>query len=666
MLFDRWGHGGRVAEVDEGIRVRGRAEEAKTERRPSPRGEVQPADSPVVRTILLAQFTRWFVLLAFGFALLEGAAFLAFRETGTGVTSAVLFGSGCVALVVWMLARQDRHQGAVILLCIAFLGATLVVALAQPSLTATLGLSALLPVVVALSYVSERIVGHLIIVSWATISAVAVLGELIPSPSSTLPAWYDSFFRVVSLSIAAAVVLILLWQFHVRLLGTLRQARVAEQHLQYEVTHDMLTGLPNRALFTDRLGRAMKRAQKDPSYMFAVLFLDLDRFKNVNDSLGHDVGDLLLEEVSRRLQACIHPTDTVARLGGDEFVILLEDIDDPENAVEIAERIQDELRVPSKLYGHELFTTASIGVISSPTGYDSPEELLRDADTAMYRAKEGGKARHAVFDSTMRIQAVSLLQLETDLRRAVEQEEFLVCYQPVVCLAGGRVVGFEALVRWQHPQRGLVLPSEFISLAEETGLIVPIGFFVLREACRQAVLWRSRFPDHKPLTISVNVSAVQLAHPDLVYKTAEILEETGLDGPDLFLEITESAIMGDEVAATTTFSRLKDLGVRLHVDDFGTGHSSLEALHRYPVDALKIDRSFVSRMEVNEEKAKIAHAIVTLAHQLEMGVIAEGVETAEQLKRLREMGCDRGQGNLFSRPLTREGAEAILATEVIY
>ena len=666
MLFDRWGHGGRVAEVDEGIRVRDRAEEAKTEHRPSPRGEVQPADSPAVQTVQLAQFSRWLVLLAFGFALLEGAAFLAFRGTGTGVTSAVLFGFGWVALVVWMLARQDRHQRAVILLCTAFLGATLVVVLAQPSLTATLGLSALLSVVVALSYVSERILARLTIVSWATISAVAVLSELIPSfPSSTLPAWYDSFFRVASLSIAAAVVLILLWQFHVRLMGTLRQARVAEQHLQYEVTHDMLTGLPNRALLTDRLGRAMKRAQKDLSYTFAVLFLDLDRFKNVNDSLGHDVGDLLLEEVSRRLQACIHPTDTVARLGGDEFVMLLEDIADPENAVEIAERVQDELRVPSKLYGYELFTTASIGIISSPTGYDSPEELLRDADTAMYRAKEGGKARHAVFDGAMRVKAVSLLQLETDLRRAVEQDEFVVYYQPVLCLAGRRVVGFEALVRWQHPQRGLVLPSEFISLAEETGLIVPIGFFVLREACSQAVLWRSRFPDHKPLTISVNLSAIHLAHPDLVDRIAEILEETGLDGPDLSLEITESAIMGDEVAATTTFWRLKDLGVQLHVDDFGTGHSSLEALHRYPMDTLKIDRSFVSRMEVNEEKAKIAQTIVTLAHQLGMRVIAEGVETAEQLKRLREMGCDRGQGYLFSRPLTREAAEAILGTEAI-
>jgi diguanylate cyclase (GGDEF)-like protein len=564
-----------------------------------------------------------------------------------------------------MLARGDRHQRAVILLCTAFLGASLVVVLAQPSLTATLVFSALLAIVVALSYVSERILGRLAVVSWATISAVAVLGELIPS-SSTLPAWYDSFFRVASLSMAAAVVLILLWQFHRRLMGTLKQARAAEQHLQYEVTHDMLTGLPNRVLLADRLERATKRARKDPSYTFAVLFLDLDRFKNVNDSLGHDVGNLLLEEIGRRLEACIHPTDTVARVGGDEFVVLLEDIAGPENAVEIAERVQDKLRVPSKLYGHELFTTASIGIISSPTGYDTPEELLRDADTAMYRAKESGKARHAVFDDAMRVQAVSLLQLETDLRRPVEQGEFVVYYQPVISLVGGRVLGFEALVRWQHPQRGLVLPSRFIWLAEETGLIVPIGFFVLHEACRQAAQWRSHFPDHKSLTMSVNLSAVQLAHPDLVDRTAEILEETGLDGPDLSLEITESAIMGDEAAATNTFSRLKDLGVRLHVDDFGTGHSSLEALHRYPVDALKIDRSFINRMEANREKAKIAQVIVTLAHQLGMRVIAEGVETTKQLKRLREMDCDCGQGYLFSGPLTGEAAEAILATGPIW
>ncbi len=647
------------------MRVRARVEGAKTERRPSPHLEAQPADSPAVQSVQLVRFFRWVVPLVFGLALLEGVAFLAFRDTGTGVTSAILFGYGCVTLVAWRQARRDRHQRAVILVCTTLLGAILVMVLAQPSLMPTLAFGSLLAVAMALPYVSERILGLLIVASWATSSAVAILSELIPF-SSTLPAWYDSFFRVASLSAATGVVVLLLWQFSVWLMGTLKQARAAEQRLHYEVTHDALTGLPNRALLTDRLGRAMKRAKKDPSYAFAVLFLDLDRFKNVNDSLGHDIGDLLLEEIGRRLRACIHPTDTVARLGGDEFVVLLEDIADPENAVEIAKRVQDKLQVPSELYGHELFTTASIGIISSPNGYDTPEELLRDADTAMYRAKEGGKARHAVFDDAMRIQAVSLLRLETDLRRAVEQDEFVVYYQPVVRLASGRVVGFEALVRWQHPERGLVSPSRFVSLAEETGLIVPIGFFVLREACHHAALWRSRFPQHRLLTMSVNLSAVQLAHPDLVDKIANILEETGLDGRDLCLEITESAIMDDEAAATTTFSRLKDLGVRIYVDDFGTGHSSLGVLHRYPVDALKIDRSFVSRTETNKEKAEIVQTIVTLAHQLGVGVIAEGVETTEQLNRLRKMGCDRGQGNLISRPLTSEAAEATLATEHIW
>ena len=644
------------------MRVRDRAEGTKTGREPGPQPEVQPADSPTVQGIQLVQLFCWVLPLAFGFALLEGVAFLAFHDTGTGVTGAVLFGFGCVVLVAWAQVRRGRHRRAVVLICLFFLGATLVEVLAQPSLVPTLAISPLMAVAVALPYVSKRVLGLLIITTWAIIVTVAVIGELIPS-SSTLPAWYDSFFRVASLATAALVVLLLLWQFRVRLMDTLEQTRAAEKRLQYEATYDMLTGLPNRTFFMKRLGSAIERARKDAGYTFAVLFLDLDRFKNVNDSLGHSIGDQLLKKVAGRLQAHIHPTGSVARLGGDEFAILLENIAGSGTAVEAAERLQEVLQAPLRLYGHELFTTASIGIVVEPRGYDDPDELLRDADTAMYRAKEGGKAHHVLFDVAMRVRAVSLLRLETDLRRAVEQGEFLVYYQPVVWLASGRVVGFEALVRWQHPERGLVLPSEFIPLAEETGLIIPISLFVLREACQQLVLWRSRFPDHRPLTISVNLSAVQLAQPDLVDRITEILEETGLDGRDLCLEITESAIMRDEAAAAATFSRLKDLGVRIHVDDFGTGYSSLAALHRYPVDALKIDRSFVSSMETSGEKAEIVHTIATLAHQLGMKVIAEGVENTEQLERLREMGCDRGQGYLFSKPALGEVAEAILSAK---
>jgi diguanylate cyclase (GGDEF)-like protein len=642
-----------------GLRVRD-AKGAGGDKRPGARSAERAASRTDIEKAQLMRFLRWLSVVAFAFALLEGAAFFAFRDVGTGVTSVVLSVFGCITLVARAQVGRGKRRPAVVLTCAAFLGAILITAPAQPSLTPTFTIGVLMAVAVALSYATKRFLGLLAVVAWIVILAVAVLGELMPR-YSTLPAWYDSFFRVASLLSAAAVVLLLLWQFRERLVGTLEQARAAEERLRWEATHDVLTSLPNRALLTERLARAIGRAKKDPGYSFAVLFLDLDRFKNVNDSLGHGVGDLLLREIARRLRASVHATDTVTRLGGDEFVVLLEDVADPENAAEVARRLQDELRAPVKIYGHELFTTASIGVVSGESGYDEPEEILRDADTAMYHAKENGKARHAVFGPAMRTRAISRLRLDTDLRRAVEQGEFAVYYQPVVWLASGRVSGFEALLRWQHPERGLVPPGDFVPLAEETGLIFPIGHFVLREACRKAALWRSRFPDHRPLTMSVNISAAQLARPDLPDLVAGALEEAGLDGRDLALEITESTIIRDEKAAAAAFPRLKSLGVRMYVDDFGTGHSSLASLHRYPVDALKIDRSFVGGMGVEGQRAEIVHAIATLAHQLGMETVAEGVGNLEQLERLREMGCDRAQGYLFSRPVTSEAAEAILA-----
>lgn len=646
------------------VPVRGGAQETKTRHEPGPSEALQAraADSPDARSVQLAQLLRWLMLLVFGFALLEGVAFLAFRDASTGLTSVVLLVFGCLMVAAWTLVKRGRYRDAVVLICAAFLGATLVMVYVQPALLPTLAVCPFMAVAVALPHVSGRALGLITVAAWFVTAAVAVAGEL-ASSSSSLPAWYDSFFRVASLCTAVAVVLLLLWQFRMRLMGTLAQTQAAEERLQWEATHDVLTGLPGRAPLDERLNNAIERAEKDPGYAFAVLFLDLDRFKNVNDSLGHGMGDLLLKEIAGRLTSCLHSTDMVARLGGDEFVVLLEDLSEPEDAIKVAERLGDEIKAPFKLYGHELFTTVSIGVVLRPAGYERPEELLRDSDTAMYRAKEGGKARYAVFDTAMRTRAVSLLRLETDLRRAVEQGEFVVYYQPIVWLASGRVVGFEALVRWQHPERGLVAPKGFIELAEETGLIAPIGFYVLREACHQTALWRSRFPDHRPLTVSVNLSAVQLARPDLPEQVAGVLEEAGLDGHDLCLEITESAIMGDEEAAAAVFPRLKKMGVRLHVDDFGTGYSSLGALHRYPVDALKIDRSFVSRMGEKGENAEIVRTISTLAHQLGVNVVAEGVETHAQLEQLRAMGCDRAQGYQFSRPLPSEAAEAVLATE---
>lgn len=626
-----------------------------------------PADSPKAQSAQLRQFLRWLIPLVAAFAALEGVAFLVFGDTGTGITAVVLLGFGLLMTVAWTRARRGNQSAAVIIICGTFLVATFVMALVMPHLIPTLAVSPLMAVAVALPYASGRALGALIVTAWLTTVSVAALGEMIPAASS-VPSWYGSFFSVASLATAVAVVLLLLWQFKTRLMATLADAREAKERLHHEATHDPLTGLPNRMLFMDRLASAMNVSGRDSSRSFALLFLDLDRFKNVNDSLGHGIGDLLLVGIARRIEDCMRPNDTVARLSGDEFVVLLEDLESPDDAASIAERIQSELQTPFKIYGHELFTTASIGVVIHPTDYGEPEELLRDADTAMYRAKDGGKARHVVFDRTMRTRAVSLLRLETDLRRAVEFDEFVVYYQPIVHLASGRVSGFEALVRWQHPERGMVPPGVFIPLAEETGLIVPIGLSVLRKACRQMALWRERYPEQRPLGVSVNLSAAQLIRPDFPEQVARTLEEAGLAGRDLILEITESAIMRDEEVASEALSRLTALGVKLHLDDFGTGYSSLGRLHQYPVSALKVDRSFVRRMcaEESGENAEIVETIITLARQLGMDVVSEGIETTDQLDRLRDIGCDYGQGYLFSRPVPAESAESLLAANRVW
>ena len=432
---------------------------------------------------------------------------------------------------------------------------------------------------------------------------------------------------------------------------------------------DALTGLPNRLLFMDRLERAVKNAGRTKDYLFAVFFLDLDRFKVINDSLGHVMGDQLLIATARRLESCLRSTDavarlseghTVARLGGDEFTILLDHIKHIADATRVADRLQKELALPFNLNGQEVFTTASIGIAVSATGYVRPEELLRDADTAMYRAKALGKARYELFDPAMRDVAVASLRLETDLRKAIERQEFQNFYQPIVSLATGRIVGFEALVRWQHPDRGLVLPGDFILAAEESGMIVSIGQWVLREACRQMRAWQAQFPITAPWMISVNLSTKQFKQPDLVQQIEEILRETGLESDSLKLEITESLIMDSVDSATAMLSQLKALGIQLSMDDFGTGYSSLSYLHQFPMDTLKVDRSFVSRMATNGQGTDIAHTIVILAHQLGLDVVAEGVETAEQLDQLRSLGCEYAQGYYFSRPVSGDKAEALI------
>ncbi len=433
----------------------------------------------------------------------------------------------------------------------------------------------------------------------------------------------------------------------------------SKEHFRHAAFHDALTNLPNRALLTEHIKLAIERPRTREELLFAVLFLDLDRFKNINDSLGHIAGDQLLIATARSLETCMRPMDTVARLGGDEFAILLDGPESQAHAITVAEKIQQALTRPFDLNGHEVYITASIGITLSSGNYTDPENVLRDADTAMYRAKEGGKARFEVFDTTMHSHAVAILQLENDLRRAIERNEFRVYYQPIISLETDEISGFEALVRWNHPDRGLVGPQEFIAIAEETGLIVDIGRQVLHEACRQMREWEQTICN-KPMTLNVNLSGKQFAQPDLVAQVQQILDDTGLRAKHLKLEITESVVMENAEIASSMLMQLCGLGVHLCIDDFGTGYSSLSYLHRFPVKTLKIDRSFIGRIGQNGENSEIVRTINTLASNLGMEVVAEGVETAEQLSQLKSLRCNFGQGYLFSAPLDAEQARAFI------
>ncbi len=443
--------------------------------------------------------------------------------------------------------------------------------------------------------------------------------------------------------------------------STERHVRLHEQtrELAHQAFHDSLTGLPNRVLLLDRLEHALDRAGRYRNRN-AVLFLDLDGFKIVNDSLGHQVGDQLLVAVAERLRVYSRPEDTIARLGGDEFAFLLEDIADQSDVARIAQRLTDALRAPFTVSGREVYVTASVGIVVSEPGEDDAARLLRDADVAMYRAKAKGKARYEVFDARMGADALRRLEAEEELRGAIERQELRVYYQPRVELASGDIVGMEALVRWDHPRRGLLSPSEFIPLAEETGMILPIGRWVLAEACSQARAWQDRYPGPPGLLMSVNLSVRQFQHPELVEEIEQILRETGLAAGSLKLEITESVVMEDADANIVTLRKLDALGVRLEIDDFGTGYSSLGYLKRFPVDVLKIDRSFVAGLGRDPEDTAIVRAVISLAHTLGLAVTAEGIETAEQLVHLREMGCELGQGYFFSQPLPSAAVGGLL------
>ncbi len=446
-----------------------------------------------------------------------------------------------------------------------------------------------------------------------------------------------------------------------KLLTEITERKRAESQLLHLAFHDALTGLPNRVAFINRLRHAINYSKRHSDYLFAVLFIDLDRFKVINDSLGHHKGDQFLLAIATRLEVCVRSIDTAARLGGDEFTILLEGIQDVSDAIKVAERVEHELKLPFELDGQEIFTTASIGIaLSSTVNYEQPEDVLRDADTAMYRAKMLGRARYELFNSNMYANALAKLQLETDLRRAIERLELQVYYQPIVSLTDGFILGFEALLRWEHPERGLLSPSDFIPLAEETGLIFSIGKWVLHEACAQMQTWQASYPANLLKKITVNLSVKQFFQSDLIEQIREILQSTSLNADTLVLDITESVIVENGDRLSTTLSEIRELGIHLSIDDFGTGYSSLGRLYNFPISLLKIDRSFISSINTNSKNLEITEILVTLAHKLGVDVLAEGIETQEQLTLLRKLNCEYGQGHFFSVPLNSSKTEALI------
>ena len=439
--------------------------------------------------------------------------------------------------------------------------------------------------------------------------------------------------------------------------------RQAEIKLLHDAFHDSLTELPNRSLFIDRLKHVIERSKRDNSRIYAVIFLDLDRFKDVNDSLGHLTGDQLLVATAHLLQAILRPMDTVARLGGDEFVILLEEIKDVSDVTRVADRIQKKLMMATLLPNHTIFMSASMGIVLSTTGYEHPEDILRDADTAMYRAKENGRSRYEIFDSAMRDQIMLRLELESALRQAIEKEELEVYYQPVVNVKTGRTVWFEALVRWKHTTRGLLLPGTFLPLADETGLIVQIDRFVMRKASEQLVKWQNLYLDDPPLGVSVNISGKQITLPDFVEYIVETLKQTGLSATSLNLEITENAVMGNYEIILEVLDKLNAYGIQVQIDDFGVGYSSLNYLSHSAIKVLKIDRSFISKITKDPEYLKIVQAIIKLTHGLGLTVVAEGVETKEQLAQLIKLECEYIQGKLISMPADNQVIGALLQKE---
>ena len=437
----------------------------------------------------------------------------------------------------------------------------------------------------------------------------------------------------------------------------------AEEQLVHDAFHDLLTGLPNRALFLDRLDRMIEYSWRHNNYYFAILFLDLDRFKIINDSLGHAVGDQLLIEISKVLKTCMRKADTVARFGGDEFVVLLDDIPNIQAAAKIAHHIQEVLSKPFQVGNNRIFTSASIGIVLSSDGHLSKEDIVRDADIAMYQAKMLGKAKYVIFNTDMRKQAINRLNLENDLRHSLERGEFDLHYQPIVTLKENILSGFEALLRWHHPQKGYIPPEEFIPIAEETGLILDIGNWVLRQACSQMRKWQEQFPDYHDLFVNINISHKQFSQREFIYELRKVLKETWLNPSCLNLEITENALMENAESMIEILNKIRDLGIGLHVDDFGKGYSSLSYLQQFPIDTLKIDYSFINRIGTNGDRAEIVKTILALARELGVDSIAEGIETKNQLILLRELDCHYGQGYFLGKPMHSEKVFELLQNQ---
>ncbi|MEL7034126.1 MAG: EAL domain-containing protein [Cyanobacteria bacterium J06592_8] len=437
------------------------------------------------------------------------------------------------------------------------------------------------------------------------------------------------------------------------------QLEKTQAKLEYDAVHDTLTGLPNRACLLNLLQRSIAQTQRYPDYLYAVLFIDLDRFKVINDSLGHSAGDIVLQEVAKRLTDCIRASDTLARFGGDEFVILLEELTDVHDVLRVTQRIQKQLAKPLELNGYEAHLGASIGIALSTLQYQQPEDVLRDADAAMYRAKAQGKNQYIIFDPTIQASVMERLNLENDLRRAISRGDFSLYYQPIIEVNTGRLSSFEALIRWFTPT-GTISPMKFIPIAEETGLISPLGWWVFQEACYQLQHWRKKFPQQQSLMLNINFSAIQLKQTDLVDNIKSILDAIGLPGNSLKFEITESCLLEKNATPIQVIQSLKKLGINICIDDFGTGYSSLSRLHEFPIDTLKIDRAFVKRIEAGSGSLEMVKMIIALAHSLNMDVVAEGVETTAQLEQLKGLECEFVQGYFLARPLDPVGAEEFL------